>query len=80
MSEEKDKSGFSRRDMLKGLVGIPIVGGLFAAAAAKYSSDKELKNTILSELNINAVAPPPSGPMAGDPIRLGVIGFGIRGN
>lgn len=79
MSEEKDKSGFSRRDMLKGLVGIPIVGGLFAAAAAKYSSDKELKNTILSELNINAVAPPSSGPMSGDPIRLGVIGFGIRG-
>ena len=79
MSEQQDKKGFSRRDMLKGLVGIPIVGGLFASAAAKYASDKNVRNTILSGLDINAVAPPPSGPMSGDAIRLGVIGFGIRG-
>lgn len=79
MSEQQDNKGFSRRDLLKGLIGIPVVGSLFAAAAAKYSSDKEVRETILSELNINAVAPPPSGPMAGDAIRLGVIGFGIRG-
>ncbi len=79
MSEQQDKKGFSRRDMLKGLVGIPIVGGLFASAAAKYTSDNEVRNTILSGLDINAVAPPPSGPMSGNAIRLGVIGFGIRG-
>lgn len=79
MSEQQDNKGFSRRDLLKGLIGIPVVGSLFAAAASKYSSDKEVRETILSELNINAVAPPPSGPMAGDAIRLGVIGFGIRG-
>lgn len=79
MSEQQDKHGFSRRDLLKGLVGIPVVGSLFAAAAARYSSDQEVRETILSELNINAVAPPASGPMAGDAIRLGLVGFGIRG-
>jgi predicted dehydrogenase len=79
MSEQQDKKGFSRRDLLKGLIGIPVVGSLFAAAAARYSSEKEIRETILSELNINAVAPPPSGPMTGDPIRIGLIGFGIRG-
>lgn len=79
MSEQQDKKGFSRRDLLKGLVGIPVVGSLFAAAASRYSTDQEIRETILSELNINAVAPPASGPMAGDAIRLGVIGFGIRG-
>ncbi|HEY8510859.1 MAG TPA: Gfo/Idh/MocA family oxidoreductase [Cyclobacteriaceae bacterium] len=79
MSEQQDKKGFSRRDLLKGLVGIPVVGSLFAAAAARYSSEKEIRETILSELNINAVAPPPSGPMTGDPIRIGIIGYGIRG-
>ncbi|HEX7014612.1 MAG TPA: Gfo/Idh/MocA family oxidoreductase [Cyclobacteriaceae bacterium] len=79
MSEQQDKKGFSRRDLLKGLIGLPVVGGLFAAAAARYSSEKEVRETILSELNINAVAPPPSGPMSGDPVRIGLIGFGIRG-
>ncbi|HLT71114.1 MAG TPA: Gfo/Idh/MocA family oxidoreductase [Cyclobacteriaceae bacterium] len=79
MSEQQDKKGFSRRDLLKGLVGIPVVGSLFAAAAARYSTDQEVRETILSELNINAVAPPASGPMSGDAIRLGIIGFGIRG-
>jgi predicted dehydrogenase len=79
MSESQDKKGFSRRDLLKGLVGIPVVGSLFAAAAARYSSEKEIRETILAELNINAVAPPPSGPMTGDPIRIGIIGYGIRG-
>lgn len=79
MSEQQDKKGFSRRDLLKGLIGIPVVGSLFAAAAARYSSEKEVRETILSELNINAVAPPPSGPMSGDPVRIGLIGFGIRG-
>jgi predicted dehydrogenase len=79
MSEQQDKKGFSRRDLLKGLVGIPIVGGLFAAASAKYATDKKVKSTILSGLDIKAVAPPSSGPMSGNAIRLGVIGFGIRG-
>ena len=79
MSEQQDKKGFTRRDLIKGLVGLPIVGGLFAAASARYSSDNKVKETILSELNINAVAPPSSGPMSGDAIRLGLIGFGIRG-
>jgi predicted dehydrogenase len=65
--------------MIKGLVGLPVVGGLFAAASAKYGSEKNVRNAILSELDINAVAPPPSGPMAGDAIRLGVVGYGIRG-
>ncbi|HLT81109.1 MAG TPA: Gfo/Idh/MocA family oxidoreductase [Cyclobacteriaceae bacterium] len=79
MSDQQDKKGFSRRDLLKGLIGIPVVGSLFAAAAARYSSEKEIRETILSELNISAVAPPPSGPMTGDPIRIGLIGYGIRG-
>ena len=79
MSEQQDKKGFSRRDLLKGLVGIPIIGGLFTAAYAKYTSDTKVKSTILSGLDIKAVAPPTSGPMSGNAIRLGVIGFGIRG-
>ena len=80
MSEEAKKgNGIARRDILKGLAGVPVLGALWAGGAAKYSEDQHLKESILKELNVDAVAPPPSGPMAGKPIRLGLIGFGIRG-
>lgn len=79
MSDQNEKKGLSRRAILKGLVGIPVLGTLFASAAWKFSADKSVRSTILKGLDINAVPPPPSGSMAGDPVRLGLIGFGIRG-
>ncbi|MFY0655034.1 MAG: Gfo/Idh/MocA family oxidoreductase [Cyclobacteriaceae bacterium] len=79
MAEDKKTSGLSRRDIIKGLAGIPIVGGVWWAGASKSSKGKREREEFLKTLNIKASAPPPSGPMAGDPIRLGIIGFGIRG-
>ncbi len=80
MSNQENKSGnFGRRDLLKGLVGLPIIGGFFISAAAKHSYDNEIRESILSELNVKAATPPPTGPMSGDPVRIGIIGFGIRG-
>ncbi len=79
MAEEKSNSELSRRDALKGLAGLPIAGAIFWAGAAKASDQKESRETILETLNINASPPPDVGPMSGDPIRLGIIGFGIRG-
>jgi predicted dehydrogenase len=35
---------------------------------------------MLNALNIEASAPPPTGPMSGDPLRVGIIGFGGRGH
>ena len=64
---------------MKGLAGIPVVGAVFWAGAAKAAKQKESRENILNTLNINASPPPDSGPMGGDPIRLGIIGFGIRG-
>ena len=80
MSNQKDSSGkLGRRDLLKSLAGVPILGGLFISAAAKYSHDQEIRENILKELNVEAATPPPTGSMAGDPVRIGIIGFGIRG-
>ena len=81
MSENSgnSSSNISRRDILKGLAGVPVLGGLVIGAAAKYGNDQKIKEEILSGLDINATPPPPSGSMSGDPIRLGVIGYGIRG-
>lgn len=72
-------SGLGRRDLIKGLAALPVLGFFGLGAWAKSSNDKSLKNNILNELNVEAAPPPPSGPMAGDPIRIGIIGFGIRG-
>jgi predicted dehydrogenase len=76
---EDNKKGFSRRDLLKGLVAAPIAGTVWWAGAHKTGKQSQSRETILKTLNISAAAPPPSGSMAGDPIRIGIIGFGIRG-
>jgi len=78
MSEE-NKFNFSRRNLLKGLAGLPIVGAVWWAGARASGKARKEKQFILEELNIKAVPPPPSGSMAGDPIKIGIIGFGIRG-
>lgn len=79
MAEQNSSGKWSRRDMMKGLAGIPVVGAVFWAGAAKAAKQKESRENILETLNINASPPPDTGPMSGDPVRLGIIGFGIRG-
>ena len=80
MTEEKTGGDLSRRNALKGLAGLPIVGGILWAGAAEASKKKQSREDILNTLNINASPPPETGPMSGDPIRIGIIGFGIRGH
>lgn len=76
---EKNKKTWTRRDILKGIVGAPVVGAVWWAGASKSGKKSQSRDHVLKTLNISASPPPPSGPMAGDPIRLGIIGFGIRG-
>lgn len=78
MSEE-NKRTFTRREILKGIAGAPVVGAIWWAGATKSRQKSQSRDSILKTLNIEASPPPPSGSMAGDPIRVGIIGFGIRG-
>ena len=78
MSEDK-RNNWSRRDLLKGIAGMPIAGSVWWAGARQGVINTQARDSILKTLNINASPPPPSGPMSGDPIRIGIIGFGIRG-
>lgn len=64
---------------MKGLAGLPIVGAVWWSGAKASKVSENEKEFILEELNIKASPPPPSGSMAGDPIKIGIIGFGIRG-
>ncbi len=70
---------WSRRDMLRGLAGIPILGSVWFAGARVTGNAKRERQLLLETLNIKASPPPPTGPMSGDPVRIGIVGFGIRG-
>lgn len=70
---------WSRRDLLKGIGGIPLLGAVWYAGAKQAVGAKREKQFLLETLNIKASPPPASGPMSGEPLRLGIIGFGIRG-
>ena len=72
-------NGITRRDIIKGIATVPVLGAFWASAAAKQSYDRSVKEEILNELDIKASLPPPMGSMAGTPLRIGIIGFGIRG-
>jgi predicted dehydrogenase len=71
--------GFSRREWLKILGGIPIFGAVWTAGFRSNEKALSERNLLLETLNIKASAPPASGPMTGEPLRVGLIGFGIRG-
>ncbi len=73
--------GFKRRDFLKGLASVPIFGVFFYNLLEKKSSENERKEEILKELGLSNEAPAvhTSPTASGDLIRLGIIGYGGRG-
>ena len=70
---------WTRRDVLKGLGGIPILGAVWWAGASNAVSKRRKRSEILEQLNIQPSLPPTVPEIGGDPIRVGIIGFGIRG-
>ena len=79
----KIASGLDRRDMLKALAGIPILGALGIQVFRKTSYDDKhnLQEELIRELGledlINAIKPVRH--RTGDLIRLGIAGSGSRG-
>lgn len=80
MANDKKPGKWSRRELLKGLAAAPIVGSVWWAGASISSKNTQARDAFLKTLNIKASPPPLSGPMSGDPIRIGIIGFGGRGS
>lgn len=69
----------SRRQALRQLAGLPFVGGILAAAYWESKNWQSSKEEILRELNIRVERSGIEGSLAGDPLRVGVIGYGGRG-
>ena len=82
MTSEKS-SGIDRRDMLKALAGVPILGALGIQVFRKTSYDEKhnMQQEIVRELGLedlmNAIKP--IRHREGDLIRVGIIGYGVRG-
>ena len=73
---ENKENGVSRRDIVKGMATVPVLGAFYR----KRKHDRQLKNSILENLNINQEEAGEEPPVAsGSTIKLGIIGFGIRG-
>ncbi len=70
---------WSRRDVIKGLGGIPILGAVWWAGASNAVSKNRERTAILEQLNIQPSLPSAVKAISGDPVRVGIIGFGIRG-
>lgn len=74
---------FDRRELLKGLITLPVLGVFIQKLIKKRTLDNSRKNAILSELGFSGDAPAvlPSNTLntSGKQLRLGIIGCGSRG-
>ncbi len=78
--QNKEAQGkFNRREILKGLATIPVLGGLAYGWYKKHQYERLRNSDLLSQLNLTA-SPPPLKKSKGKMIRLGLIGYGGRGS
>ena len=80
LNNGESKAGISRRDIVKGMATVPVLGAFAYAFYRKRKYDRQLKNSILENINISQEDISGESPLAkGKTINLGIIGFGIRG-
>ncbi len=79
-SQNLSPMSLSRRDILKGLAAVPVLGAFSYAWLRKSHLDRSFKKQMREVVNLTA-QPVELAPSVkdGKPIRLGIIGFGIRG-
>jgi predicted dehydrogenase len=79
-NNNNNKPKMGRRDVLKGLATVPFVGALLLAWWNKRRKDHYMNENIFNEIKVSTKAPENEPVIPKDrKIRLGIIGFGIRG-
>ncbi len=85
VSNPEKKGYFDRRDILKGLATVPVLGVFFYQLGKKWHSDKnedDKKNQLISELGLNeapSILPSGTRKNTDKQLRLGIVGYGSRG-
>ncbi|MBS3774923.1 MAG: Gfo/Idh/MocA family oxidoreductase [Bacteroidales bacterium] len=79
--EQAGKKGLSRRDVLKSLATLPVLGALAYGVFRKQRYKNFLRQNILQETSMSRNTPSPVyfGKATGERLRLGIIGYGGRG-
>jgi predicted dehydrogenase len=76
----KGKRGINRRDLLKGMATVPVLGAFAYGVWRKKKLDHYRNNLLRQELDMSST---PVGDAKkvweGEPLRLGIIGYGGRG-
>ncbi|MBP6977669.1 MAG: Gfo/Idh/MocA family oxidoreductase [Bacteroidales bacterium] len=70
-------ANFSRRDIIKGLATLPVVGAVAYGLYRRQKRYKELNRNLMENLRIQLPGEIPT--VKGDRIRIGIIGTGSRG-
>ena len=79
-TNKKNKTNLERRDLLKGLAGVPVAGFFFLNLWQKIRRDKIKKSNLLSNLVKEKKAPAAVKSLSNSRhLNIGVIGYGGRG-
>ena len=81
MEEENKnkKRKISRREVLKNLAAVPVIGAVAYGLYRKKSHEQFLRNSILDDLRMSTSEPMAVPVSQGKVVNIGLIGFGIRG-
>jgi predicted dehydrogenase len=82
-SGSEPQSGLGRRNMLKALAGVPVLGlfGVQVLRKLSYDDKTNARKQIIRELGLEDLTDvvKPVAQSGGDLVRIGIIGFGVRG-
>jgi predicted dehydrogenase len=78
-SENTSPNTFDRRDLLKGLAALPVLGAFSYAWARKNKLDANIRKQMREVVSLTAQPVDLAPAATGAPVRVGIVGFGIRG-
>lgn len=78
--DRHNKKKIDRRDLLKGMATVPVLGAFAYGVWRKKKLDHYRSHQLRQELNMSSIMPAEAKKIwDGEPLRLGIIGYGIRG-
>ncbi len=77
--KQENSEGMGRREALKGLATIPVLGAMAYGVLKKSRFDNERKNNLKQLVDLSSEDPDMYSYKSDRKLRIGIIGYGIRG-